>query len=100
MPDQKARPPAHFGESGQNVRLIEQNAEQVGEAALLDDEAAVHIALAQRKLGIGEDSALRFVSKETDGDRITRAIAAGESFAARRRDGHRAAANEFIQRET
>ena len=99
MPDQEARPPAHPGPVGQNVRLIEQKAEHVGEAASLDDEATVHIALAQRKLGIGEDSALGFVSKETDGERITRAVAAGEGFAARRRDGHSAAANEFIQGE-
>src|SRR5690242_10664310 len=99
MPDQKARPPAQLGQVGKDVRLIKQNAERVRKAALLDEQSAVHVGLAQGKFGVLENPAFGVVSEKANGDGITRSITAYKGLAVCRGDCHCAAANEFFQRE-
>lgn len=89
-----------FAEFGQDVGLIEQNAQRIGDATLFDDKTAIHVGLAKCKLGVEESSALGIVGEEADGDRIARSVAAGKPFAVCHGHGHRAAANEFGERET
>jgi hypothetical protein len=50
--------------------LPEDDAEHVGNRALLDDEAAVHIGLAEPQLWIKENAAFGRMAVEADGDRL------------------------------
>jgi hypothetical protein len=58
--------------------LTERNGENIGDRALLDDDAPVHIGFAEFELGIDEDIALRGSRRETDRHGLAAAVAQRE----------------------
>src|SRR5205823_12364448 len=100
MPDQVAYPPLRRCPARQHLGLIEQDREQVGDAAIFDDERAVHVGFAEREFGIEENSALSLRGPEPHRDRIASAVAKDELCPACGHACQRTAANEFLQKET
>jgi len=71
--------------------LAERDLEEIGDRSAVDDERAVHVRLAKPKLGVEHGRPLRFVSGETDGNRLAGAVTDLEDAAARCSDLHIAA---------
>ena len=100
MPDQVAYPPLRRCPARQHLGLIEQDREQVGDAAIFNDERAIHVGFAEREFRIEENSVLSLSGREPHRDRIAGAIAAGEFCPACGRACQRTAANELPQKTT
>ena len=76
-----------------------QHREHVGDRALLDDQRAVHVGLAEPELGIEHDAAFRGGRGETKRDRLAGAVAKGVSRAACGPDPKISRTDEFVQRQ-
>ena len=72
-----------------DVFLPQQYRERIRDRALLDDECAVHVGLAQSQFGIEQDCALGFGVGKANGDRRAAAVAECVSFARGRCDSER-----------
>src|SRR5260370_33555511 len=97
MPDEIAQPPLQLGPTRQYFGLIKQDRQCIRNRALLDDESAFHVELAQCKLRVQKDPAFAVGGEESRRDRLAGPLAAGECCPACRRERHPAAANELLQ---
>src|SRR3569832_180553 len=100
MPYQIAKPPLRFGPARQNGRLIHQDRERIGNRTVFDDELAFHVDLAERELGVKQNSAFGVGGQEAGEDVRPGGIAAGEFFSAGGGESYRAAANELLKEVT
>jgi hypothetical protein len=77
--------------------LRKHHRQHVCDRALLDDHRAVDIGLAKFELRIEQDAALRCTGGETDGDRLSAAVAEGKNRSACGRDPQIARMNKMSQ---
>ena len=99
VPDQVAEPPQRFRPAGQHVRLVQHDRKHVGDCALFDNEAAVHVDLAEREFRIKQQAPCGGCCGESHSHRGTGTIAAGEFSSCRRRESNRAPSDETAQEE-
>src|SRR5579872_4002854 len=100
MPHQITRQPHRLGPARQPFGLIHDYRERVRNGAVLDDKAAVHIDFAERQFGVAQDLPLGFDREKTRENMLAGAVAAGKFFTVGGGEGHRATANELLQKET
>jgi hypothetical protein len=67
--------------------LAQQQSQDIGDGALLDDQRAVHIGFTELQLGIEQHRALGRRVAKPDSDRVSRSVAERASPPARGRDG-------------
>jgi hypothetical protein len=88
------------GPARQQVGLIQQDGQRVGDRAVLDHERAFHVDFAEREFGVEQDPPLGIPGQETDRDRLAGSVTTGELCPARGRENHRPAADELPKKET
>ena len=97
VPRQIASQLLQLGPAGQQIRLVHQDRQRVGDRAVFDDEGAIHVGFPKRKLGVEQNPAFGVRSQKTRENVLPGPVPASEFCTACGGKGHRAAANELLQ---